>query len=87
MSKKCVHKGCGKTYEDDNEDCVYHPGPPVSFFFVFLDRATETPPRNFMRDRKVKIPTCPFFHPRLTADSLPLILALDQAGNAASPAF
>ncbi|KAI9656734.1 MAG: hypothetical protein M1821_003373 [Bathelium mastoideum] len=28
MSKKCVHKGCGKTYEDDNEDCVYHPGPP-----------------------------------------------------------
>ncbi|KAL9094334.1 MAG: hypothetical protein Q9165_003475 [Trypethelium subeluteriae] len=28
MSKKCVHKGCGKKYEDDNEDCVYHPGPP-----------------------------------------------------------
>ncbi|KAI9710911.1 MAG: hypothetical protein M1820_002346 [Bogoriella megaspora] len=28
MSKKCVHKGCGKTYEDDEEDCVYHPGPP-----------------------------------------------------------
>ena len=29
MAKKCVHKGCGKTYEDDNEECVYHPGPPV----------------------------------------------------------
>ncbi|ORY13468.1 CORD and CS domain protein [Clohesyomyces aquaticus] len=29
MAKKCVHKGCGKAYEDDNEDCVYHPGPPV----------------------------------------------------------
>ncbi|KAF2266860.1 CORD and CS domain-containing protein [Lojkania enalia] len=28
MAKKCVHKGCGKVYEDDNEDCVYHPGPP-----------------------------------------------------------
>lgn len=28
MSKKCVHKGCGKTYEDDDEPCVYHPGPP-----------------------------------------------------------
>ncbi|KAF2234835.1 chord-domain-containing protein [Viridothelium virens] len=28
MSKKCVHKGCGKKYEDDDEDCVYHPGPP-----------------------------------------------------------
>jgi len=27
-SKKCVHKGCGKTYTDDNEDCNYHPGPP-----------------------------------------------------------
>ncbi|KAJ9668527.1 hypothetical protein H2201_001168 [Coniosporium apollinis] len=26
--KKCVHKGCGKTYTDDNEDCNYHPGPP-----------------------------------------------------------
>jgi hypothetical protein len=29
MAKKCVHKGCGKTYEDDSETCVYHPGPPV----------------------------------------------------------
>ena len=29
MAKKCVHKGCGKVYEDENEDCVYHPGPPV----------------------------------------------------------
>ena len=29
MAKKCVHKGCQKTYQDDNEECVYHPGPPV----------------------------------------------------------
>ncbi|KAF2869886.1 HSP20-like chaperone [Massariosphaeria phaeospora] len=29
MAKKCVHKGCGKAYEDENEECVYHPGPPV----------------------------------------------------------
>ncbi|KAF1828758.1 chord-domain-containing protein [Decorospora gaudefroyi] len=32
MAKKCVHKGCGKTYEDDEHEegeCVYHPGPPV----------------------------------------------------------
>ncbi|KAF2656641.1 chord-domain-containing protein [Lophiostoma macrostomum CBS 122681] len=29
MAKKCVHKGCGKSYEDENEECVYHPGPPV----------------------------------------------------------
>ncbi|KAJ5691146.1 hypothetical protein N7488_011881 [Penicillium malachiteum] len=29
MSGKCVHKGCGKTFSDPEEDCVYHPGPPV----------------------------------------------------------
>lgn len=29
MTKKCVHKGCGKTYEDESEECLYHPGPPV----------------------------------------------------------
>jgi hypothetical protein len=29
MAKKCVHKGCGKTYDNEDEECVYHPGPPV----------------------------------------------------------
>lgn len=29
MAKKCVHKGCGKSYENEEEECVYHPGPPV----------------------------------------------------------
>ncbi|KAF2745214.1 chord-domain-containing protein [Sporormia fimetaria CBS 119925] len=29
MAKKCVHKGCGKTYENEDEPCTYHPGPPV----------------------------------------------------------
>lgn len=29
MAKKCVHKGCGKVYDDSSEPCVYHPGPPV----------------------------------------------------------
>lgn len=31
MAKKCVHKGCGKTYEGEGaaDDCLYHPGPPV----------------------------------------------------------
>ena len=28
-SNKCVHKGCGKVYTDPDEECVYHPGPPV----------------------------------------------------------
>ncbi|KAJ5880956.1 uncharacterized protein N7473_012009 [Penicillium subrubescens] len=29
MASKCVHKGCGKTFADPEEACVYHPGPPV----------------------------------------------------------
>ncbi|KAL8660589.1 MAG: hypothetical protein Q9202_006398 [Teloschistes flavicans] len=29
MAQKCVHKGCGKKFDDLNEDCEYHPGPPV----------------------------------------------------------
>ncbi|KAJ6145022.1 hypothetical protein N7470_008917 [Penicillium chermesinum] len=29
MAGKCVHKGCGKAFSDPEEDCVYHPGPPV----------------------------------------------------------
>ncbi|KAL9597282.1 MAG: hypothetical protein Q9219_005263 [cf. Caloplaca sp. 3 TL-2023] len=29
MPEKCVHKGCGKTFSDPKEDCIYHPGPPV----------------------------------------------------------
>ncbi|KAL8819084.1 MAG: hypothetical protein Q9223_002400 [Gallowayella weberi] len=28
-AEKCAHKGCGKTFTDPNEDCVYHPDPPV----------------------------------------------------------
>ena len=29
MAQKCVHKGCGKTFSDPEEPCVYHPGPPI----------------------------------------------------------
>jgi CHORD protein len=29
MAPKCVHKGCGKPYTDENEVCKYHPGPPI----------------------------------------------------------
>ena len=28
MTQKCVHKGCGKTFTDPEEDCNYHSGPP-----------------------------------------------------------
>ena len=29
MAQKCVHKGCGKFFSNPEEECVYHPGPPV----------------------------------------------------------
>lgn len=29
MARKCVHKGCGKSYTNIDEDCVFHPGPPI----------------------------------------------------------
>ncbi|KAK5134125.1 hypothetical protein LTR08_006900 [Meristemomyces frigidus] len=29
MSQKCVHKGCGKLFDDPDEPCTYHPGPPI----------------------------------------------------------
>ena len=29
MADKCVHKGCGKTFTDLDEACIYHPGPPI----------------------------------------------------------
>lgn len=29
IMSKCVHSGCGKVFSDPNEDCLYHPGPPV----------------------------------------------------------
>ncbi|KEF56205.1 uncharacterized protein A1O9_07786 [Exophiala aquamarina CBS 119918] len=28
MAQKCVHKGCGKVFNDPEEECIYHPGPP-----------------------------------------------------------
>ncbi|KAF3183750.1 hypothetical protein TWF225_006209 [Orbilia oligospora] len=28
-SQKCTHQGCGKTFSDPEEECCFHPGPPV----------------------------------------------------------
>jgi len=28
MTMKCVRKGCGKVFTDEQEDCHYHSGPP-----------------------------------------------------------
>ncbi|CAL3963737.1 unnamed protein product [Diplocarpon coronariae] len=29
MAQKCVHQGCAKMYTDTEEECHYHPGPPI----------------------------------------------------------
>jgi hypothetical protein len=29
MAQKCVHQSCGKTFTDLEEECLYHPGPPI----------------------------------------------------------
>lgn len=29
MAQKCVHQGCGKLFATEDEECVYHPGPPI----------------------------------------------------------
>ncbi|TVY78263.1 Cysteine and histidine-rich domain-containing protein [Lachnellula suecica] len=29
MAQKCVHQSCGKMYSDPEEECHYHPGPPI----------------------------------------------------------
>ncbi|TKA68818.1 hypothetical protein B0A49_05831 [Cryomyces minteri] len=29
MAQNCLHKGCGKAFTSENEECIYHPGPPV----------------------------------------------------------
>lgn len=30
MSLKCVHQGCGKTFDEGSDEvCHYHSGPPI----------------------------------------------------------
>ncbi|KAF4637421.1 hypothetical protein G7Y89_g640 [Cudoniella acicularis] len=29
MAQKCVHQSCSKIYTDPEEECLYHPGPPI----------------------------------------------------------
>ncbi|KAF2120587.1 HSP20-like chaperone [Lophiotrema nucula] len=56
MAKKCVHKGCNKVYEDENADCVYHPGPPV---FHEGQKGWECcKPRVLTFDEFLEIPPC-----------------------------
>ncbi|MCJ1475712.1 hypothetical protein MMC13_004375 [Lambiella insularis] len=64
MSQKCVHKGCGKKFNDPEEPCTYHPGPPV---FHEGQKGVRTPlltgwtcckPRVLTFDEFLSIPPC-----------------------------
>ncbi|KAL6706751.1 hypothetical protein ACN47E_005087 [Coniothyrium glycines] len=57
MAKKCVHKGCGKTFDQDaNDGCVYHPGPPV--FHEGQKGWKCCKPRVLTFDEFLEIPPC-----------------------------
>ncbi|KAI4174764.1 MAG: hypothetical protein LQ343_002135 [Gyalolechia ehrenbergii] len=56
MPDKCVHKGCGKTFTDPDEDCVYHPGPPV--FHEGQKGWNCCKPRVLTFDEFLSIPPC-----------------------------
>ncbi|KAL9030787.1 MAG: hypothetical protein Q9196_001110 [Gyalolechia fulgens] len=56
MPDKCVHKGCGKTFTNGNEDCVYHPGPPV--FHEGQKGWNCCKPRVLTFDEFLSIPPC-----------------------------
>ncbi|MCJ1328291.1 hypothetical protein MMC10_004967 [Thelotrema lepadinum] len=56
MAQKCVHKGCGKTFTDPEEACVYHPGPPI--FHEGQKGWKCCKPRVLTFDEFLEIPPC-----------------------------
>ncbi|KAI5865197.1 integrin beta-1-binding protein [Durotheca rogersii] len=56
MAQKCVHKGCGKTFSDPAEVCIYHPGPPV--FHEGQKGWKCCKPRVLTFDEFLEIPPC-----------------------------
>ncbi|KAI9888345.1 MAG: hypothetical protein M1814_000552 [Vezdaea aestivalis] len=56
MAKKCVHKGCGKDFSDENEACTYHPGPPI--FHEGQKGWKCCKPRTLTFDEFMSIPPC-----------------------------
>ncbi|KAL8979723.1 MAG: hypothetical protein Q9205_005015 [Flavoplaca limonia] len=71
---KCVHKGCGKTFSDPDEECIFHPGwkcckPRVLTFDEFLSIPPCTNGRHSTVD---DIPTVePTSKPQDTEDAVP----------------
>ncbi|KAL1983880.1 hypothetical protein VTN96DRAFT_9804 [Rasamsonia emersonii] len=56
MAAKCVHKGCGKIFTDPDEECIYHPGPPI--FHEGQKGWKCCKPRVLTFDEFLKIPPC-----------------------------
>ncbi|KAK3176463.1 hypothetical protein OEA41_007786 [Lepraria neglecta] len=56
MTQKCVHKGCGKTFTDPEEDCIFHPGPPI--FHEGQKGWKCCKPRYLTFDEFLSIPPC-----------------------------
>ncbi|KAI9801990.1 MAG: hypothetical protein M1825_003046 [Sarcosagium campestre] len=77
-SRKCVHTSCGKIFTDENEDCVYHPGPPV--FHEGQKGWKCCKPRVLTFDEFLAIPACTTGKHSTKEDIPPPI---PQAGSAA----
>ncbi|KAL6906840.1 HSP20-like chaperone [Trichoderma evansii] len=56
MAQKCVRQGCGKEYTDPEEECHYHPGPPV--FHEGQKGWKCCKPRVLTFDEFMEIPPC-----------------------------
>ncbi|KAF4122649.1 CHORD protein [Geosmithia morbida] len=56
MPQKCVHQGCGKVFTDAEEECVYHPGPPI--FHEGQKGWKCCKPRVLTFDEFMEIPPC-----------------------------
>ncbi|KAF2667707.1 diploid state maintenance protein chpA [Microthyrium microscopicum] len=82
MAQKCVHKGCGKTFTDPKEPCVYHSGPPI--FHEGQKGWSCCKPRVLTFDEFLSIPPCTTGE-HSTIDDTPPPLAKDIQTNEPEP--
>ena len=82
MAQKCVHTGCGKEYTDENETCLYHPGPPI--FHEGQKGWKCCKPRVLTFDEFLSIPPCTEGK-HSTTDLPPQIEKKEQTAGTATP--
>jgi hypothetical protein len=85
---KCVHKGCGKVFtEPSEEECVYHPGPPI---FHEGQKGIFSPPKPVQPNSPYSLhfqSTCIHTRTPIKAPPTPKKLTpRSQVGDAANPA-